>query len=345
MLCEAPMFCVDMGTTRTRVWLVEDGRIWSFSAADFGLRDVAQGMTPEGMEMKLRGLLEIVAADAAREGLKHFPACIAAAGMITSPKGLRHLPHISAPAGLEDLRNSVERAPFHLDQMLPIYFVAGVATGTVKGGVDSVLSSDLMRGEETLCMGLLARGHITAGSAVLNLGSHWKWIFIDANARISRSRTSLTGEMIHAVQTQTLLATALPGQRPDALNTEWLDLGCAEAARSGLSRALFCVRLLEQSGTTTPEQRIAFLYGAFLEAEIHALLGAGLLSGLNSVCIIGATAVATVWQRRLAAENVTSFFLPEQQRDLSYLAGLQQILGPVIHLRNGFGPSDDWERQ
>jgi 2-dehydro-3-deoxygalactonokinase len=330
MLDEAPIFCVDMGTTRTRVWLVEDGRIWSSAAADFGIRDAARGMTREVMETSLRSLMKRLTAEAVHAGLMRKPVCIAAAGMITSPTGLRHLPHICAPAGLGELGRSVEQTQFNIDEMLPMYFVAGVATGDAKQSIDAALSSDLMRGEETLCVGLLAHHHIGADSAVLNLGSHWKWIFIDEATRIAKSRTSLTGEMIHAVQTQTLLAGALPQERPESLDAEWFERGCAEAARSGLSRALFCVRLLEQSGTTIPDQRLAFLYGAFLETELRAILGTGLLSGLTSVCLIGPPSLADAWQRRLATEHVPSFVLSEQQRDLSYISGLQQILGSYI---------------
>jgi 2-dehydro-3-deoxygalactonokinase len=329
-LSEALMFCVDMGTTRTRVWLVEDGRIWSSGAADFGIRDTTRGMTREVMETNLRNLMKRLIVEAGDAGLTKRPVCIAAAGMITSPTGLRHLPHIQAPAGLRELGRSVEKAQFEIDEILPMYFVAGVATGDAQHGIEAILSSDLMRGEETLCVGLLAHHHIAAGSAVLNLGSHWKWIFIDEAGRIAKSRTSLTGEMIHVVQTQTLLASALPQDRPESLDAGWFDRGSAEAARSGLSRALFCVRLLEQSGATIPNQRLAFLYGAFLETEIRALLNTGLMAGLSSVCLIGAPSLAYAWARRLATEQIPHFVLSEQQRDLSYISGLQQILGLIV---------------
>lgn len=322
----APLLCVDMGTTRTRVWLVEGERIWSSVAEDFGVRDVARGGTPQALEDSLRSLLSRAKADALGAGLQTPIIGIAAAGMITSPLGLLNVPHIRAPAGASELARSIQRRLFDLDGTLPVYFVPGVATGDPSLGIDATLSSDLMRGEETLCVGLLATGQVAAGSAILNLGSHWKWISIDEEARIARSRTSLTGEMIHAIQTQTLLASALTQARPEAFDPEWLVRGGNEAASSGLSRALFCVRLLELAGTTTPTQRLSFLYGAFLEAEMRSLLANDFFSNLESVCLIGSPPLAEAWQRWLAAADVTSTVLSEGQRERAYLAGLQHLL-------------------
>ncbi len=42
----------------------------------------------------------------------------------------------------------------------------------------------------------------------------------------------------------------------------------AEQRKSGLARALFCVRLLDQQGETTAEQRMAFLVGACIASDL-----------------------------------------------------------------------------
>jgi 2-dehydro-3-deoxygalactonokinase len=325
-MAEPSMLCVDMGTTRTRVWLTQGEKTWGCASGDFGVRDVALGATRDAIEDQLRQLMMQAVSDARSIGLQTLPVCIAAAGMITAPTGLHPLPHLPAPAGASELASAVAVRRFDLNTSLPMYLVTGVAVGAGEKGIDAVLASDLMRGEETLIVGLHSKGVISPNAAVLNLGSHWKWIFLDDASRIMGIRTSLTGEMIHAVQSQTLIASALPQEKPNAFDPEWLQQGAAEAAKNGLSRTGFCVRLLEQAGLGSPEDRLAFLYGAFLQTEVEALRSSGLLSRLDHVCLVGNRAIADAWQRKLSEANIRSTVLGEAERESAYLHGLRELL-------------------
>ena len=106
----------------------------------------------------------------------------------------------------------------------------------------------------------LARPAINTAQSRLALGSHE----FDQYARVGSSVTSMTGKLIHTAQTQTILAGSVPQTRPDVIDRAWLEAGMREQRRSGLARALFCVRLLEQGSDGSPEQRLSFLIGAFL---------------------------------------------------------------------------------
>jgi 2-keto-3-deoxy-galactonokinase len=160
---------------------------------------------------------------------------------------------------------------------------------------------------------------------MLNLGSHWKWIWLDGRKCVSRSRTALTGELIHVTQAHTLLASALPSERPETLHTEWLHRGGREARKSGLSRALFCVRLLEQAGQGTAAERLSYLYGAFLETEMLALEHDQSLRGVESVCITGPTPLANAWKEKLQAVIGKVEVIDEADRDEAYLEGLRRL--------------------
>jgi 2-dehydro-3-deoxygalactonokinase len=265
-------------------------------------------------------------AHATSAGIVNLPSYIAAAGMITSPLGLSNLPHIPVPAGAHEIANAIQclRSCPGLD--LPLWLVPGLATGNSKGSTADIFGTDVMRGEEVLVIGLLMTGSLHAGGAVLNLGSHWKFIRTDEESRITESRTTLTGEMIHAVQTQTLLASALPQGRPRSFDPDWLRLGAKEEATSGLSRALFCVRLLEQAGATSEQQRISFLYGAFIEAELRSLMRKFPTDSSVPICLVGGYAVAKAWQNRLATYGISSVVIEEVDRDATYLAGLQELV-------------------
>jgi 2-dehydro-3-deoxygalactonokinase len=313
--------CVDAGTTNTRVWLVRGCAVLAKATAQVGVRDSARDGSNERLRSALRELIAEVRAKAT--SLNAQPDCVIAAGMITSSLGLAEVPHIPAPAGIAELAAATRIHHFADITDLPVLLVPGVRSGQMPCDLATVGEADLMRGEETMCAGLSLLG-LTAGPAtVLNLGSHWKAIGLDAAGRISASITSLSGEMIHTAQTQTILASAVPHQRPERINTEWLAAGIKQQRQSGLARALFCVRLLEQSRQGSPEDRLAFLIGAFIAADLDALQAAGALVG--RVIIIGGGALAEAWQWALTRASVPSQFITSDQSENALLTGLVQI--------------------
>ena len=97
-------------------------------------------------------------------------------------------------------------------------------------------STDVIRGEETAALGLHLLGWLPVGGIVLSLGSHWKAIHVDRDGRIVSSVTSLGGELLDVVTSQTVLAGSLPRQWPTAFDDAWVDEGVHEAQRSGFAR-------------------------------------------------------------------------------------------------------------
>jgi len=316
MTAGEPLVLVDMGSTRCRVWLVQNGGCRSHVEADFGVRDVARGLPVSALRDRLDHLITEAKQQA---GVAERPRFGIGSGMITSAQGLMEIPHVPAPAGVVELARRIQ--PCSCGD-LTLFLVPGVKTAPAGTGIEAALGSDVLRGEEALCLGLLAADPASKPDAVLNLGSHWKWIFLDAEGRIAGSRTSLTGEMIHAVQSQTVLASGLPQGRPTSLDAEWLALGGREFRRSGLSRALFCVRLLEQAEQGTGEQRLAFLYGAFLEAEREAFQTGDGRSKAPNALLVGPPGLASAWRDRLSELGVHATVVSEEQRDEAYRRGL-----------------------
>jgi 2-dehydro-3-deoxygalactonokinase len=178
-----------------------------------------------------------------------------------------------------------------------------------------------MRGEETLLIGLHSLGLLQPRSTLLNLGSHWKVIDFDGHARIASSLTSMTGELIHAAQTQTILAGSVPQMRPEACDRDWLEAGMREQRRSGLARALFCVRLLEQGSDGSAEQRLSFLIGAFLASDMDAMVSRGLFDREREVVITGGGAIAEAWRDALAQLSMRAVILGDADVERGLLAG------------------------
>ena len=322
-----------MGTTNTRVWLIHEGTVLAREAAHFGVRNAVSWGNATQMHIELRKLLENVSAQA-----KHSvasPQLILSAGMITSATGLEEVPHILAPAGQKELSAQVRVIERPDISNLPILLVPGIKTVSAGANRIKTAHADVMRGEETLCVGLLSSGKLAPQGTLLNLGSHWKAIQTDAKSRIASSVTTLSGELIHAVQSQTILAGALPQGRLENPELDWIDAGMAEQRKSGLARALFCVRLLEQQGGTTAEQRMAFLAGACIASDLDPWMKAGVFRG--TVLITGGGGLPQAWRWALKTQSIDAIICSVEEMELAFLLGLQAICGPAsaLLLRGG----------
>ena len=323
------LICVDTGTTNTRVWLTQGDQIIARAQAGVGVRDTARDGSSARLRNALRELIAQVHAEAVNAGLTQSPSCVIAAGMITSPLGLIEVPHVRAPAGLNELAASTQRYSFPEITDLPILLIPGVRSGPPRCDHETVGSTDVMRGEETLCLGLNALGLLDARSTLLNLGSHWKVIKLDQDARIASSLTSMTGELIHTAQTQTILASSVPNTRPAEIDQTWLEAGMNEQRRAGLARALFCVRLLEQGSDGAPEQRLSFLIGVFLASDLDAMISGGWLSPKSKVVITGGASLAKAWRNALAESSVQAIPLSGSDVEIAQLAGCHRVFSNV----------------
>ena len=103
-----------------------------------------------------------------------------------------------------------------------------------------------------------------------------------------------------------------------------------EQRQSGLARALFCVRLLEQRGESSPEQRLAFLVGAFLASDLDALISRGLLRTETGVVIAGGGPVAGAWRNALARASLSAVTLNEAEVEQALLVGSREIASGVL---------------
>jgi 2-dehydro-3-deoxygalactonokinase len=245
--------------------------------------------------------------------------------MIGSPLGLHELPHVPAPAGVKELAHSSRSFEFPEITDLPFLIVPGIRTGPLMY-LDSLSSADIMRGEETLCLGLVRLGLLELPGLVLNLGSHWKAIQISAEGQIESSVTTLSGELVQATKTQTILRSSVATEWPEELNLTWLQAGAREQRDSGLTRALFCVRLLELANEGTAEYRFAFLAGAYIAADMQAFKTQGLLAADIPVVIAGHKGLADAWRKLLVEISVSANVLTTDEVERAFLTGLKSVL-------------------
>jgi 2-dehydro-3-deoxygalactonokinase len=326
---ETCLVCVDAGTTNTRVWLTAGGRVIARARAGVGVRDTARDGSSERLRDALRELIGLVRGDARDQGFAQSPECVIAAGMITSPLGLAEVSHVPTPAGLKELAAATRQHSFPEITDLPILLIPGARSGPRQCDPETAGTTDVMRGEETLLIGLHALDLIAPRSTLLNLGSHWKVIEFDARARIASSVTSMTGELIHTAQTQTILAGSVPQARPNVIDQTWFEAGMREQRRSGLARALFCVRLLEQGSDGSAEQRLSFLIGAFLASDMDAMVSRGLFDSAGKVVIAGGGVIAEAWRRALTQNSMRAIALNDSEVENALLTGFRRIFSAL----------------
>jgi 2-dehydro-3-deoxygalactonokinase len=311
---------VDMGTTNTRVWLMLGERVLAGSSEGFGIRDAAG----EGARQIRAELRELIAKVRVSEPCS--PTYVAAAGMIGSSLGLVAVPHIRPPVGLRELIAAARWCHFPDVTELPVLLVPGVRSGEAQPTIEAVHELDVMRGEETLCAGLVSLGLVTQPCIVLNLGSHWKAIQLDEEGRIQSSITSLSGELIHAAQLHTLVASSVSSEKPQYLAQSWIEAGMKEQRKSGSGRAAFMVRLLDIAGQGTKEDRLAFLIGAFIASDFDALLARGMLRRDLNVALVGASTLADAWQSALAEAAIPARVISVAEAEKALLTALRLIL-------------------
>jgi 2-keto-3-deoxy-galactonokinase len=107
-----------------------------------------------------------------------------------------------------------------------------------------------------------------------------------------------------------------------------------EQRNSGLPRALFCVRLLELFGNATPPDRLAFMVGAFIAADLDSLLSKKSINPHSSVLIAGNPAFAGAWRTALTQAGIPAVALGEDQVEQSILAGLTHIFAAASKTHN-----------
>ena len=121
---------IDGGTTNTRIHLVQDEKVVQSIKFSIGANQ-----ENERWEEIKNGIRDILKNNNLTE--KDIIAVLAS-GMIT-----RSYPHITTPAGINELHNSMVKADMAKITAIPFYFIRGVRT-----------DYDMVRGEETEIIGI-----------------------------------------------------------------------------------------------------------------------------------------------------------------------------------------------
>jgi 2-dehydro-3-deoxygalactonokinase len=267
------MIGVDWGTTSFRAFrIARDGTIRDRRAGPRGILNVQDGHF----------------ADTLREEIGPWLAGgedrVLLSGMIGSRQGWKEAPYVPAPAGVQIIATSLVDVQF---DWAKVKLVPGVA-GTDESGV-----AEVMRGEETQVLGVLAA---LGGSGLACLpGTHSKWVQVDNN-QITRFTTHLTGEAYAALRGHTILARMMRDGPADGAP---FDAGVKRSGEpGGLLHHVFGVRALALAGLLPETDTGAYLSGILIGHEVRAALHG--TSGAV-VHVIGAPDLTSLYARAISA--------------------------------------------
>ena len=275
---------IDCGTTNSRLSIVTpDGAVKAQTCAKIGVKDTAIQGSNEPLK---RGLTSLFEQAAEKSGIDpHDISPVISSGMITSELGLLEIPHLVAPAGIDDFATSLTRLEPSKGLAIPsdLYLIRGVKNkpNPPKGApISSVRNLDFMRGEETQVMGLLALEGAGAPTTVVNLSSHTKYISVDAEGRIRGAITTLSGQVYESLVQGTFIGKSIakPAVAAAVEVVEHLEADLEETTHLastlvnevGLLRALLVPRFMDTLMTTDWRIRKCFVDACLVADDLQA---------------------------------------------------------------------------
>jgi 2-dehydro-3-deoxygalactonokinase len=269
----------DWGTSRFRAYLVEDGAIVDRVSSDEGVSNLTAGEHAGVFRRQVGPWLD---ADPR--------APVVLVGMVGSREGWVTAPYAACPAGPEEIARAMIEVD--LGDGRKGHIVPGLSCEPAPGSID------VMRGEETLCLG----AGVEDGLVCLP-GTHPKWVALKGG-RIERFATYFTGEMYALLRHHSMVGR--PATEPEDPAGFERGLEAAErnagAARAGLLHLIFGARAAAVTGRLPSAQLGPYISGLLTGDEINSALA--LFDRPKTVTAIGDPARIELFSRALARHGI-----------------------------------------
>ncbi|HBK46056.1 MAG TPA: 2-oxo-3-deoxygalactonate kinase [Xanthomonadaceae bacterium] len=278
---------INWGSSNFRAYRIGgDGRV-------LDVLEAAAGVAALGRD----GMIEMAARVRSR-----WPAArrVYAAGMIGSSIGWADAGYVDCPAGLEQI---CQRLTATRIGALDLLLVPGVACTRAFDG-----APDVMRGEETEILGLLADSRAGAARVVALPGTHTKWV-ATGDGRVREFMTVMSGELHDRLAAAGALASLVsgPGQDGAAFRA---GVRSAASRTLGLGTLLFGVRAQVMRGRLAAADASACLRGLLIGAEIADALQLFPALDRATVPLIGSAPVCALYRAALEELGIAAEVLP-----------------------------------
>lgn len=262
---------VDGGTSNTRVYLWEGREFLGTKRAKIGVKSTAINGDNADLKRTIHELLSYLLVD-------HHVSwdqvnSVYVSGMLTSNLGLYELPHITAPAGIDELAKGV--VDVSMPEICPrmISVIPGIRNmDPERVSLDNMMDMDIMRGEETESIALLRSLPDDKPALLVLPGSHTKIIAANTEKKITGCLTCMSGELLELLTKESIVADAVKRQFLSGKYSKEYLLAGARAAESSssLGHAGFLTRICSQFVTDDPQNCASFLLGAVIGGDVCA---------------------------------------------------------------------------
>lgn len=238
---------LDCGTTNSRLYVLDgDFRTVAVASRKVGVKDTHL-LGHSGFRQELS---ELFYETVAKAGLNTADIrLLLAYGMITSELGLLEVPHMWAPAGLDELVSNVKvvRDSEIFPPDVPVVFVRGIKNRYGSdAGLEHLRSLDFLRGEETQIMGLL---HDNPGLrppfTVVVFSSHTKYVRVNGDRNIAGSMTTLSGQVYDSIVRESAVSKSVMGTERAEFDPQIADLAWEAVNSAGFLRAVLMPRFMD----------------------------------------------------------------------------------------------------
>ena len=239
---------VDWGTSNVRAWGLDgDGAVTFSTASESDMGRIGRDDYP-GV---LAGLLS--------NQVLPEPLDVVVCGMAGARQGWIEAKYLELPADLASLAQAA---------VVPATVPDGLRVRVLPGVCQRGSREDVMRGEETQLLGLMALRPAFAGTVVMP-GTHSKWARIDAG-RLTGFNTTMTGELYDVLGTHSVLRHSLGGERTGPATedgvTAGLEAGLEDPGR--LTSLLFRTRAASLLSERGSDWCSGYLSGLLVGTEI-----------------------------------------------------------------------------
>ena len=294
-----PFVAVDWGTSSFRLWsLSAKGEVTDRASGPFGMA----GLDRNDFGVVLEERLDCLSIG------KEIPVVIC--GMAGAAQGWYEAPYVSAPTALSQLGAGAVKVP-------------GIERDVrILPGIQQQDPADVMRGEETQLLGLLAAQPDFAGIVCLP-GTHSKWVQLQQGC-VVKFTTCMTGELFALLSNQSVLkhSTADGGWDSCAYSTAVEQIMAAPAS---FANSLFSLRadmLLNGLSSASARGRLS---GLLVGTELAATRS---YWEANNVTLIGDASLCVNYAEALTSQSIAVDLKDSETTTLAGLiAAFQQMQG------------------
>lgn len=267
---------LDCGTTNTKCYLIErSGMLLYESYTHSGCR-----LNVDDKEKRAySSLLKDIVVKAIRSSDHEYSELegVVAFGMVSSDLGLVVVPHLDTPAGISNLADGIfdYTSAALFGEKVKFWIVRGVRNKLKNEREDeNVDFCDYMRGEETQVAGIISLYFNGDPMNVIILGTHFKMIHVDGTGRITRSMTTMSGQMYDSIVNGTIVGKSVKLSGQETLvhqRKEILQLSRKMLERYGFNRAAFLPRFMESFTNYNALERLVYLDGVLACDDVHSI--------------------------------------------------------------------------